>query len=875
MKTINKSYCINIIRAFCIVVSMLFSLNASSSTVYTCKGNTLVYHLRGGDLYLKLLSDNAVRVRYMYKESQSLPDWVYTTESSNIPKYQIEESNNSLIVNLKDLSLKVQKGTGKISFFDKNGHNLLAESDRTLTPSACYGFNNYVAKGSFVSSPDEFIYGLGQFQDGYLNVKGLTRRLTQVNTQISLPLIISNKGYGILWNNYGLTDFNPADSCVTLQKTAVSGDSQAVNITTAEGNGREIRQSNEFDAVLDIKQSGKYALMLDVGQKMARKHSLVIDGKKVIDFQNFWLPPTASVIVSLNAGKHKLHAILSNNDEPKVYYRIVDNTTTFRSPVAQSVDYTVFVGKPDDVISTYRKQTGESPMMPLWSLGYIHCRERFHSQDEILQTANRFQKEKFPIDVIVQDWQYWGKYGWNAMKFDEEFYPNPKVMVDSLHRMDIKFMLSVWSKVDPSTVVGTEMQKKGYFIPNTTWVDFFNPDAASFYWTNFSNKLLKPYGIDAWWQDATEPENDDLAGRKVMNGKYPGEYFRNVYPLLVNKTVYEGCRKDEPDKRTMILTRCAFPGIQRYGVATWSGDIGNDFETLRRQITAGLGQMSAGLPWWTYDAGGFFRPSNQYTDTLYQERFMRWMQTSVFLPLMRVHGYMTNTEFWNYSKQVVDDAHMCLDMRYRLLPYIYSNAAAVSMQGSTLMRPLVMDFYYDKLALSQKYEYMFGKSLLIAPILEQGVKEWSVYLPSKEKWYDFWTNEPYIGGKTYLVKTDTKKIPVYAKAGSIIPLCLAEKDSKSSLHSSWEIRIFVGADGIFKVYEDDGTTYNYEKGAYSTYDISWNDKQHTLIIGPRKGYFKGMCQNRKVKLVCINGKDSNLQNTKTVMYEGKKITVRF
>lgn len=570
-----------------------------------------------------------------------------------------------------------------------------------------------------------------------------------------------------------------------------------------------------------------------------------------------------------------MRAILSNNDQPKVYYRLVDNTTTFSSPVAQSVDYTVFVGKPDDVISSYRKQTGEAPIMPLWSLGYIHCRERFHSQDEILETANRFQKEKFPIDMIVQDWQYWGKYGWNAMKFDEAYYPNPKAMVDSLHRMDIRFMLSVWSKVDPSTVVGTEMQKRGYFIPNTTWVDFFNPDAAAFYWTNFSNKLLKPYGIDAWWQDATEPENDDLAGRKVMNGKYPGECFRNVYPLLVNKTVYEGCRKDEPNKRTMILTRCGFPGIQRYGVATWSGDIGNDFETLRRQITAGLGQMAAGLPWWTYDAGGFFRPSNQYTDTLYQECFMRWMQTSVFLPLMRVHGYMTNTEFWNYSKQVLDNAHMCLDLRYRLLPYIYSNAAAVSMQGSTLMRPLVMDFYYDSLALSQKYEYMFGKSLLVAPVLKQGVKEWSVYLPSKETWYDFWTNEKYSGGKSYIVKTDPMKIPVYAKAGSIIPMCFAAKDSKSSLHSQWEIRIFVGSNGMFRVYEDDGTTYNYEKGAYSTYDITWNDKLHTLTIGPRKGSFNGMCKVRKLKLVCVNGKNNNFENIKTLIYKGEKITVRF
>lgn len=224
---------------------------------------------------------------------------------------------------------------------------------------------------------------------------------------------------------------------------------------------------------------------------------------------------------------------------------------------------------------------------------------------------------------------------------------------------------------------------------------------------NFSRNLLKPYGIDAWWQDATEPENDDLLGRKVMNGTVPGEVFRNVYPLLVNRTVYQGCRKDDPSRRTMILTRSGFPGIQRYGAAVWSGDVGHDWETFRRQIVGGLSMMASGIPWWTYDAGGFFRPQDQYTDKKYHERFLRWLQTATFLPLMRVHGYQTNTEFWNYGEQVTRIARKSLELRYRLFPYIYSESARVSLEASTLMRPMIMDYGTDSLALVQKYEFMF------------------------------------------------------------------------------------------------------------------------------------------------------------------------
>ena len=534
-----------------------------------------------------------------------------------------------------------------------------------------------------------------------------------------------------------------------------------MNVTSTEGGKREVREHNFFEATLDIENAGDYTLLLDVGQKMARRHHLAIDGKTVIDMQNLWLPPTASMIVHLEAGKHKLEAELTRDDAPVLYYHQITDETVFHSPVATSVDYTVFVGSADEVIASYRYLTGDCPPIPSWALGYIHCRERFHTSDEILQTANRFRQEELPISLIVQDWQYWGKYGWNAMQFDEQYYPDPKALTDSLHKMGIRLMVSVWSKIDKNSEVGREMKASDYYISETDWIDFFNPDAAAAYWKHFGKRLV-PLGIDAWWQDATEPENDDLAGRRVNKGKWSGEQVRNVFPLLVNKTVYEGLVSATNSNSQMILTRCGFPGIQRYGAALWSGDVGNDWETLKRQITAGLGVQAAGIPWWTYDAGGFFRPSDQYTNQDYIERMLRWIELSVYLPLMRVHGYMSNTEPWNYGDEAKEIIKECLSERERLRPYLEECARRVSTEGYTMMRPLVFDFADDPIALQQKYEYMLGPRLLISPVTESGVTTWRTYLPkTKGRWKNHQTGEIYKGGQFINTQIDKAHIPVF------------------------------------------------------------------------------------------------------------------
>lgn len=801
------------------------------------------------------VAENAVRVRVSADTAKSdLPEIIYSG---------LRRIDNNITVSQVD-------GPKTIKIFTPDNCGLTVT--HSLRPSQAENQGLYEATAALRPEDmegNEYQFGLGQFQDDYTNIFGLSRRLTQVNTQISNPMFISSKGYGILWHNYGLTEFNPGDRAVALERADSTGRRVTVDVTTTEGGRKEVRENNIFTAEIEIPESGNYSLLLDVGQKMARRHNLTIDGETVIEMSNIWLPPTASKIVNLTKGRHTVKAELTGGDRPKLHYKKVTDTTVLTSPVADNIDYTVIFGTPDEIISTYRSLTGESPLMPKWALGYIHCRERFHSQDELLATATRFREEGIPIDVIVQDWQYWGKHGWNAMQFDTDNYPSPKEMTDSLHAMDIKMMLSVWAKIDGNSEVGRQMSAAGHFIPGTTWVDFFNPDAASAYWTNFREKLL-PTGIDAWWQDATEPENDDLEGRVVDDGKIPGERVRNVFPMLVNKTVYEGLLNDRPEKRPLILTRSGFAGIQRYGTVLWSGDVGNDWESFRRQIAGGLGLQASGVPWWTYDAGGFFRPGDQYTNPDYQQRMLRWIQASVYLPVMRVHGYQSDTEPWEYGEETQKRIEKSINERYRLLPYIYSNAAEVAGKGSTLMRPLIFDFPQDTTALARKYQYMFGKSLLISPVTEADVTEWATYLPgNKGGWFDFATNQHHGGGITVSRPVDLNSIPVYVKAGSIVPYGMELQHSSANPGALIEVRIYPGDDAEFTLYDDDGTSMSHLAGECSRILLKWDDASRQLTIGERNGEYAGMPVNREFTVVLPDGQK------KTIDYDGNAKIIKF
>lgn len=864
-----------------IVLGLAFALTTHSHAAHPAPSTSqreLSIAIDGGQLVLRPLLDNAVRVRFVRGESVESRSLILRDDIA-APEFQVRESSAEVAVEMARLRVGVDRTTGTITFHDASGRVLLRElpGTRRVEAATIHGEPTWSIAQSFDSPPDERLFGTGEFQDGFLNIRDLPRRLAQVNTQIAIPFVVSSRGFGLLWHNYGLTEFNPADEPVPLTARDASGATATVDVTTTEGTKKETRQDRAFVGRFRVASAGRYAFSLDVGRNMARRWHVEIDGKPIVDFYNFWLPPFTGCFADLEAGEHEAVVVGEKDDAPVLKFRPARSVTEFRSPVADALDYVVIAGHGDEVTAAYRELTGPAPMMPRWALGYIHCRERFKTQAEVLDNAAEFRTRGLPMDVIVQDWQYWGRYGWNAMRFDEADYPDPQAMIAQLHAQHTRFMLSVWSKVDPQSEVGRELAARGFMIPGTMWVDFFNPAAAAFYWENVRTRLL-PLGIDAWWQDATEPENDDLAGRRTHAGL--GERMRNVYPLLVSRTVYEGLRRDDPERRPFILTRCAFPGQQRYAAATWSGDIGNSWETLRRQITAGLGYVVTGLPWWTTDTGGFFRPgAGQFTDADYHERFLRWLQFSVFSPLLRVHGYQTDTEFWRYGAQVEAESRRWLELRYRLLPYIYSETARVSFAGSTLMRPLVLDFPRDTNALDQTSEFMFGPALLVAPVLAPSVKEWPVYLPKHSGgWFDFWTGERHDGGKNVSAAAPIDRIPLFVRSGSILPLGPAQQFHDEKPDAPIDLRIYVGADGDYTLYEDDGVSNAYEHGARATIPLHWDDKKQTLTFGARTGAFPGMQAKRTFRVTWVRpghgaGEEDATAPDTSIVYDGQPLAL--
>ncbi|MDD4991125.1 MAG: glycoside hydrolase family 31 protein [Paludibacter sp.] len=834
--------------------------------------------LTSGTISIRPLAENAIRVQFTKTIFPVMPELVFTSKSE-VPDFNVRESASSIEISTKQVKVVVDKTTGTLYYLDNAGKVFLSEKPNTrlLVSDSVMGEPCVIAGQSFESQPDEFILGLGQFQDGHFNLKDVTRKLTQVNTQISIPFIYSNKGYGLLWHQYGLTDFNPADSLIHIEKqnTVAEKSGTSVDATTATGTQKIKQEQDTYIGKFIASTDGMYSIMLNLGD-MGNRHYVSIDGNACIDQSNFWLPPTASAQISLNAGEHSIEVICKSNNTPRVTYKHIDGLTTFRSPNAKMLDYVVFYGpKADDVIATYRNLSGNVPMLPLWAYGFWQCRERYSSSQHLTETVKEFRKRNIPMDAIVQDWQYWGKYGWGVMKMDETNYPDPAALMNELHSMNAHFNISVWENVNQQSDIGKNHVANNLYIPESPWLDVTNPAAREAHWDAI-NKNLFSYGVDSWWLDATEPENDALHGKKLYLGA--GDSYRLTYPLFVNQAVYEGQRKTSQDKRVCILTRSAFPGQQRYGTINWSGDIGGTWDSYARQIVAGLNFAITGMPYWTTDIGGFFRPGkSQYTDEKYNELLMRWYQWGVFNPIFRVHGYQTETEPWKNGSVVESNIRQLLDLRYRLMPYIYSTAWQVTQNGSTIMRPLVMDFKDDTTAINQPYEYMFGSSFLVAPVTKPGITMWNVYLPQTVQWYNFWTGKRFDGGQTVKTLAPLNSTPVFVKAGSIIPMGKLIQYTGQKLSDTIEIRIYKGANGKFNLYEDEGNNYNYEKGNYTIIPFEWNEKNQCLLIGNRQGKYAGFLKKRLFNIVLVSESEglgtfvSPLK--KKVIYKGKKIEI--
>lgn len=603
-------------------------------------------------------------------------------------------------------------------------------------------------------------------------------------------------------------------------------------------------------------------------------------------------------------------------------------TLKLESEVGELVDYYfIYGGDADGVISGMRWLTGKVPMLPLWTYGFHQSRERYVSSSQLLDVVDTYQKTGVPLDGIIQDWQYWGSnYVWNAMEFGNEEFANYQEMIDRVHQQGKHLNISIWASFGPMTKPYRDLSEKGLLYDFQTWpqsgltfwpprmdypsgvrvYDPFSKVARDIYWRHLSR--LHQTGIDAWWMDSTDPDHldfkeSDLDQVRPMTDPVSGKEqqaswrsMRNLFPLATVEGVYNHQRAVDKNKRVFILTRSYFAGQQRTGANTWSGDVNSRWDVLRKQVPLCLNYTLTANPNVNTDIGGFFagayntKGSQSGTkNPQYHELYVRWMQFGLFCPMMRSHG----TEVWrelNYygkpGEPVYDALLSAVKMRYQLLPYIYSTSWQVHQNDDSFMRALMMDFKDDPKTLDNNREFLFGRSLLVAPIVEAlytpekiqkevtvdwtAKKTYDVYLPQGTQWYDYWTNERLEGGQTVNADGTLAHCPVYVKAGSILPLC--KKEVMNANIADWQtldMIVYPGADAVFTLYEDEGDNYNYEQGAYSTITLQWNDRKRTLTIGKREGSFKGMLENRTFRIQLPGG------DVKTVEYNGSKAEVKF
>ncbi len=622
----------------------------------------------------------------------------------------------------------------------------------------------------------------------------------------------------------------------------------------------------------------------------------------------------------------KGYGVFWDNYSPTLFSDTI-GSTTFESEVGDGIDYYFLYGaNADGVVRGMRDLTGQAPMFPLWTYGYWQSKERYKSQSELVEVVKKYRELGVPIDGIIQDWQYWGNnYLWNAMEFLTPEFNNPQRMVDEVHQLNAHMAISIWNSFGPHTKPYRELEEIGAFMDFTTWpmsgsdrwppnldypsgvrvYDPYHPEARDIYW-KYLNAGIFSLGMDSWWLDSSEPDHHLFKPSDLDNRTYLGSFrkVRNAFPLMTVGGLYDHQRAASTDKRVFILTRSGFAGQQRYGANTWSGDVVASWEALRNQISAGLNWSLCGIPYWNSDIGGFFlwNYPKKLEDPEYRELYVRWLEFGAFCPMMRSHGTDAPREIYQFGKKgdkAYDAIEKFIRLRYRLLPYIYSTSWQVTVHQSSMMRALVMDFPKDDRVWNINDQYLFGQSLLIAPVTQpmyikqvvqnrdtsyvedfQAIKTKETYLPSGADWYDFWTGEKKEGGKQVSKETPLDILPIYVKAGSILPIGPEVQFAEEKKWDHLEIRIYPGADGQFVLYEDENDNYHYEKGVFSTIAFDWNNKRKTLTIQDRAGSFPAMLQNRTFHIVLVGdqhgvGERQSATPDRIIPYTGKKTELQF
>ena len=984
------------------VSALLVSATAMAASVQTSANNVTI-RPDGGQakvISLEVMNDNIIRVRATSKDALPVKPASLMIVPQAAPakgSYSVTENADNVVVKAKNVKAVVSKATGQVTFYDAAGNQLLKEAkdgkqfwdftvpERELGIKTGYTVPEEQKHGlswqmKFDSPDDEAFYGLGQHQSEEFNMKGKNEDLFQYNTKVSIPFVLSNKNYGLLWDSYSYCRFGNPNDYLQLNRAFKlydkSGKEGHLTGTYVDARGKKlVRDEDSIYYEYGTPEKSAIALKTDIGgiKNFPKEINLFganvtyegfiepeccghckgksqlyqfilyysgyvkvyIDGKEVVPerWRTAWNPNTYKFSTELQKGKRVQLRIEWRPDGGEAYcgLRVSEprNKTereqlSVWSEMAKDMDYYFIAGENlDQVISGYRTLTGKASLYPKWVLGFWQSRERYKTQDEIEGTLAEFRKRHIPIDNIVQDWNYWPEDQWGSHKFEASRYPNPQQMLDNVHQMHGRFMISVWPKFYCNTDNYKELDAKGWmYIQSPTddihdWVgpgytngfyDAYDAGARKMFWRQMDENLYSALGkgVDAWWMDASEPNVRDCTPmwyRKALSGPTAlgtsTEYF-NAYSTVNADAIYNGQRSvwkgklNEP--RVFLLTRSGFAGEQRFSTATWSGDIGTRWEDMRAQMTAGLNYSISGVPFWGMDQGGFcvenrYVAAQQLYDRTkvenedlkeWRELQTRWNQFGTFIPLFRSHGQWPLREIWN----IAPDEHPAYKsfvyydkLRYRLMPYLYSLAGWAHFRDYTLMRPLVMDFNGDKEVENIGNQWMFGPALMACPVGYYKARNRSVYFPAQCGWYNLYTGEYTEGGQRLIVDAPYEQIPVFVREGAIIPFGPEMEWSDEKPAELINLYVYAGQNGSFQLYEDEGTNYNYEKGKYATIDITYDDATRTVSFGARKGQFAGMLKNRRFNVVLITkdcAKPLNLDNPegKMVQYVGKATSIK-
>ncbi|MDO5971784.1 glycoside hydrolase family 31 protein [Flavivirga aquimarina] len=862
-----------------ILIFVLIGCKPNFSHKIEKSNNSVTLHLDNAIVQIEIIDKSIIHVKKsLHLDSIStIPDYVTILEPQDV-SWELTEEKEQVTISTEALKVIVNSD-GVIEYKTIDGQELLAETNNQtyIKPK-----NEEHTVSQAFHAGDEGLYGLGQFQSGIMDWKNVPIRLQQYNQEIAVPFLVSTKGYGIYWNNYSITDFNNAENEIEFTSSNKNLDSNNKNLepVTEKENVVEYATAlkgdkNIRETVFTPAQTGVYSFLAlsDYEGRMRGQITVTIDGDEVINYSTIWMPTRYSGKKYLEAGK--AYKVVFQNTGAKIpgklFYNTPDyNKTVFSSLAGNTIDYYFVNGeKPAAVISEYQRLTGRAPMFTKKSYGFWQCRERYHNQAELLENARAYREKEIPVDNIVQDWFYWPK-NTKGPEWDRKKYPNAKAMADELTDLNYNLMVSVWPEVK-----NNRLEKKYNLIKlkGSNYVDIYDVKNSERYYRMLSDSMFH-IGVKSIWLDGTEPEGKPDEGSTTAVGPYAE--VNNVYSLVVTKTMYEGRRKEYPNERVFNLTRSAYAGQQRYGATSWSGDVAGTWEQFAEQIPAGLNFTMAGVPYWTHDIGGFFRDSkslnkvydSQYTNQEYIELLTRWFQFGTFSPIFRIHGYVSETEIWRYGQEFENTARKFIDLRYQLMPHIYSEARKVTNEGKLMMSPLVYQYPNDKNTWHIKDQLFFGESLMVGFVTAYQQREKEIYLP-KGAWYNFWTNEKIEGSRKIIVAAPLNETPVFVKAGSILPMGPKLQYATQKSDKPLRIKVYPGKDAEYTLYLDDNESYNYEKGEYSELIFSYSESNKELKIKHGTDAFINFKENPMDFIVEIVGEEKE-----EVTYSGTELQIK-